>query len=78
MEFNQEFITVADAAKELGYTVQHIRTLLRTDKLQGNKIGRDWLVSRESVRGLRIRQISEPLIPYQNRGRPPKHKEPGK
>ena len=75
MEFDQGFVTVSQAAQELGYTVQHVRWLLRSGKLAGTKLGRDWLVSRDSVLGIRHRQISEPLIPYTTRGRHPKRKE---
>lgn len=40
-----EWITTSQAAELLGYDYAHIRYLLRKGKLQGFKMGRDWLVS---------------------------------
>lgn len=44
-----EVITCEEAARLLGYTVQHVRRLVRDGKLQGVKLGRDWVLSRDSV-----------------------------
>jgi excisionase family DNA binding protein len=33
----------------LGYTVQHIRRLVKAGALRGEKVGRDWIVYRASV-----------------------------
>lgn len=39
-----------DAAAELtGYQTPHIRQLARNGSIEGRKVGRDWLVSRESL-----------------------------
>lgn len=43
------FITTDDAAEQLRYTPQHIRRLVREGKLEGEKVGRDWLVTQDSV-----------------------------
>lgn len=43
-------LTTRDAAKLLGYTVQHVRRLIREGRILGTRLGRDWLVDRESVR----------------------------
>lgn len=43
------FITTDDAAEQLQYTPQHVRRLVREGKLDGEKVGRDWLVTRDSV-----------------------------
>lgn len=43
------YITTEDAAEQLDYTPQHIRRLVREGKLQGEKVGRDWLVREQSV-----------------------------
>ena len=65
------FITVSEAADALGYTVQHARLLLRQGRLRGNKIGRDWMVLRESVADYNTRKASIPLLPSSSkRGRP--------
>ena len=37
-------ISVKDAAKISGYSVQYIRKLLRAERLQGLKIGQLWLI----------------------------------
>ena len=42
-------VSTHEAAKKLGYTVQHTRLLIRQGELEGIKFGRDWLVVRESV-----------------------------
>jgi excisionase family DNA binding protein len=42
-------ITSYEAAEMLGYEVQHVRRLLRSKRLVGEKKGRDWLVDRASV-----------------------------
>lgn len=44
-----EFITTKEAADRLGYEVQHIRRLLHSGVLEGEKLGRDWVVRRDSV-----------------------------
>ena len=41
--------TTAEAAKKLGYTVQHTRLLIRKNKLAAQKIGRDWLISNDDL-----------------------------
>jgi excisionase family DNA binding protein len=50
-----EYLTTAEAAERLGYTVQHTRRLLRDGALVGRKLGRDWLVSEDSVERHRVR-----------------------
>lgn len=39
-------ITTKEASRELGYTIQHTRLLIRTGKLKALKFGRDWLIER--------------------------------
>jgi len=43
-------LTVAEAARILGYTVQHVRVLIRTGKLKAKKLGRDWALREADVR----------------------------
>jgi len=50
-----------DAASRLGYTVQHVRRLIRGRVLEGEKIGRDWVVSEESVNALLARRANTEL-----------------
>jgi len=43
------YITSSVAALRLGYTIQHVRRLIRQHKLEGFKLGRDWVVLSSSV-----------------------------
>ena len=65
-----EYMTTSEASETLGYTVQHTRLLVREGRLQGAKIGRDWLILRESVAVYVTHSNTSPLIPTQKRGRP--------
>jgi excisionase family DNA binding protein len=44
-----EFLTCQDAARELGYTSQHTGRLVRDGQLKGAKLGRDWIIEKDSV-----------------------------
>lgn len=68
---NIELMTTIEVSETLGYTVQHIRLLIRQGRLKGSKIGRDWMILRESVVDYLTRQNMAPLIPTPRRGRPP-------
>lgn len=46
---DQEYISTDHAADVLGYSVVHVRRLVRQGDLQAKKLGRDWLILRESV-----------------------------
>jgi DNA adenine methylase len=46
---NDGYLRTQDAARLLGYTAQHTRLLVRQGKIRAEKLGRDWLVVRESV-----------------------------
>lgn len=46
---NPELLTSAEVARTLGYTVQHVRRLVRQGDLRGQKLGRDWVIPRGSV-----------------------------
>jgi len=41
---NLHYVTSSEAAKLLGYTIQHTRLLFRQNKLPAQKVGRDWLI----------------------------------
>ena len=57
------FISTDEAARHLQYTAQHVRRLVREGKLDGEKVGRDWIVSSDSLaRYLSVREnFSLPL-----------------
>jgi excisionase family DNA binding protein len=44
-----DFLTTADAAKRLGYTIQHTRRLIISGKISAIRMGRDWLVVASTV-----------------------------
>lgn len=50
-----EYITSAQAAEQLGYTIQHVRRLIGQGRLAGFKLGRDWVVSRTSVEAMAVK-----------------------
>jgi excisionase family DNA binding protein len=43
------WITTNDAAQLTGYQPAHIRLLIRNQEIEGQKWGRDWMVSKESL-----------------------------
>ena len=49
MADSADLITVSEAAARTGYTVQHIRKLIRQGKIPGRKSGSVWLISWEAV-----------------------------
>ena len=49
MDHTREILTAYEAADVLGYEVQHVRRLLREGKIEGQKIGRDWLIYRTAI-----------------------------
>jgi excisionase family DNA binding protein len=54
-----EFMTTEEAAKILGFHVQSIRNMIRTNKLEGLKIGgKTWLVSKKSVEKYRTETVT--------------------
>jgi excisionase family DNA binding protein len=69
MYMSDDLITVGQAARILGNTVQHVRLLARTGQLRANKVGRDWIIDREAVTGFKLRREATPLIAFQKRGR---------
>lgn len=64
-------LTIQEAADLLGNSVQHVRLLARKGRLEANKVGRDWLIDRDSVLDLRAKRATPPLIALTKRGRPP-------
>jgi len=45
------YMTTEDAAKALGFHIEHIRRMLREKDLEGMKIGSMWFVLKKSVVG---------------------------
>jgi len=49
MASDKQWITVAEAAEQSGYTVRTIQRLLQDGKIEGWKPGRDWFTTLASV-----------------------------
>lgn len=64
-----EYITTAEAAARLNYTIQHVRRLAREGKIRGRKMGRDWLLVKDAVEQHAIRDeiLDLPLEPVGGR-----------
>ena len=43
------FLTAPQASKELGYSLQHTRLLIRKGRLKAIKLGRDWVILRAAL-----------------------------
>ncbi len=43
------YVDTKEAARLLGYTLQHTRLLIRTGQLKAIKFGRDWMIERKSI-----------------------------
>lgn len=52
----ETLLTIREAAKALGYSPQHTRLLIRTGKLRGMKMGRDWAINESDVRAFAARR----------------------
>lgn len=70
-----EHIPTGEAARLLGYSVQHVRRLVREGKLRGSKLGRDWLVERASV-GRFLAEQHELVLPLTERGKGGRRRKP--
>ena len=44
-----EFYTTQEAAQKLGFTLQGVSKLIRQNRLNAERFGRAWLVSKKSV-----------------------------
>lgn len=57
-----DFVSVAEAAKIMGYTRQHVLRLIYNGKIEAEKIGRSFAVNRKSLGGL-----YKPLSPLEKK-----------
>ena len=49
-------LTTQEAADRLGYHPNHLRRLLRTGKVKGERIGQVWLIDRQEVERIKALQ----------------------
>ena len=61
----QEHLTVAEASKILGCTVQHTRLLIRRGKLAASKLGHDRVITQEAVAEYLARRQTVPMFDRQ-------------
>jgi excisionase family DNA binding protein len=54
MSADLPFLTTQQVAKRLGYTLQHVRLLIRQGRLRGVKLGRDWVIQPEVLKKFRV------------------------
>ena len=53
-----EYITGAEAAKKLGFSADYVRKLIRTGKMDGQKIGRNWIINIEELKKITRQRVS--------------------
>jgi len=48
-----EYVTVAEAARRLGRSIEQVRRYLREGRLAGRRIGQQWFIEEEALAGWR-------------------------
>jgi excisionase family DNA binding protein len=51
-----DYVSVAEAAKELGVSPRRVRSLVESAKVAGHQVGGHWLIEREAVEGRKRQQ----------------------
>lgn len=57
MDTQLRYITTQQAAKELGYTLQHVRLLIRQGKIHAVKLGRDWVIQPNELKRFHVTRM---------------------
>ncbi len=68
----RSYLSTEEAAEILGYSRQHVRVLVRKGRLQGDRVGKNWLVSYSSVQEYIMQKRNLSLFGNSRRGRPPR------
>lgn len=55
-------ITVQEAARRLGRSIEQVRRYLREGKLRGERIGGQWFIDEASLAGVGIRYVPTPPV----------------
>jgi excisionase family DNA binding protein len=45
----EDVLNAKQAAKILGYTARHVIRLVESGEIEGRKLGREWILSKQSV-----------------------------
>jgi excisionase family DNA binding protein len=64
-----DFVTVNEAARRLGRSIEQVRRYLREGRLRGRRIGQQWFIEEEALAGWRRRsgRIGEGVATYEAR-----------
>lgn len=49
---NNNYLTSKEAAKELGFSTDHVRNLIRKNKIIAKKFGTQWLIDKKNLTGV--------------------------
>ncbi len=52
----KDVLTAQEAADALGYNVDHLYRLLKDGTVKGQRLGREWMITREEVQRVRALQ----------------------
>lgn len=55
-----KLLTVEQAAESLGVSARRVRALITSGKLSAEKVGRDWLMTAESLENVKERKPGRP------------------
>jgi len=64
------YMGTQEAAELLGYTRQHVRMLIRRDRLHADRVGKNWLIPDASIQAYLIQKNNYSLFGNTSRGRP--------
>ena len=64
------YLSTEEVARLLGYSRQHIGLLIRQGRLQGDRIGKSWVIPAVVVQEYKARTWTLPLFSQSRRGRP--------
>ena len=68
----RSYLSTEEAAEVMGYSRQHVRVLIHEGRLKGDRVGKNWLVSRSSVQDYIMQKRNLSLFGNSKRGRPPR------
>ena len=60
-----DYVTTGEAARILGFHVEHVRRMLRNNDLEGIKVGQMWFVLKKSI--TKYQEATDGLNKYDSR-----------